>query len=175
MPCFLYAFLHPSIPLHWTVNWPHPKHSHNLLPVHVNVIYARVPSLESKHHCLVGVSLQLPRWRVCTATLTPPGRPWGGGCWWPFSNSPPWPSLCGSASLETGSCYSLTQSQSSQITRALRKSSGRMIDWLVEMHLFDQILIGRTIAGVTLMRKIKLLNPLYSGAGGIYADQCFLE
>ncbi len=47
--------------------------------------------------------------------------------------------------------------------------SGQLVNRLVSMLLSYQILIGRTIAGVTFIRRKVLLNPLLSGAGGAYA------
>lgn len=41
---------------------------------------------------------------------------------------------------------------------------------LVDMLLSDQVLIGQTIAGVTFIKREALLNPLFLGMGGTYAD-----
>ena len=42
------------------------------------------------------------------------------------------------------------------------------------MQLFNQILIGWTIAGVSFIRKKMFLNPLFLGDEGRYADCCVL-
>ena len=42
------------------------------------------------------------------------------------------------------------------------------------MQLFDQTLIGRTIAGVKFPKEKTLLNPFFVGDRGRYADCCVL-
>ena len=47
---------------------------------------------------------------------------------------------------------------------------GRFIDRSLNMHLFDQILIGQSL--VSFISRKALLDALCSVAGGAYADHC---
>lgn len=53
--------------------------------------------------------------------------------------------------------------------------SDQLVDWLVDMPLSDQILIGWAAAGVPFIRRTTLPNSLFSGVGGTCVDlMCFI-
>ena len=51
-----------------------------------------------------------------------------------------------------------------------------LIDWLiflwVDLHLFDQIVLGQTITAAPFIRKTALCNPSFLKVGGKNADGC---